>query len=552
MKLSELFRFILLMLSLNICISCRQSEITGILSDVESYIMDRPDSALAVIESIDESSLGNRRNRAHHALLHAMALDKNYVDVSDDSLAQTAVKYFRKKGSPKYYIRSLYYLGLSYYYAKEYDKAIIEFTRAESLAKKCDSLYLGFVKVAMSDIYSINYNSVEEQRCLEEALNVYTSINAEYYVAVAKMRLARAYINNEYYDRAKCLLDSLTHSDKIPYNIRRHAIRDLAYLYSVQEKPNPVLSSDLYNELLENGGETVMTLRNYWTWAYALCLSGETAESEDMVNELEKIDTSGTAAYWQYRISKNLGNNEKALHFLETHLKKDNEQITDILKQSFSCAQRDYYESQTLISEYKLYKRNMIIYIVSLFSVLVLFVFGVLAVSLINKQKEEKAKYLQYAEEISRQLKEYEMCDGTSLKKKYISLYKEKYTTLGELFEQYVQSSGRVDAERMIYKKVTSLIEELRAEMNNSDEFEAMLDKDMYGVMTNLRKELPKLKEKYYRLFIYIAVGFDPTVISHFMDCTINIVYIMKSRLKGKIVKLNTLHKEQFLEIINS
>ena len=165
------------------------------------------------------------------------------------------------------------------------------------------------------------------------------------------MRLARAYINNEYYDRAKCLLDSLTHSDKIPYNIRRHAIRDLAFLYIVQENPNPELASDLYNELLESGGENVMTLRNYWTWAYALCLSGETAESEEMITELERMDTSGTAAYWQYRISKNLGNNAKTLHFLETHLKKDNEQITDILKQSFSCAQRDYYESQTLISE---------------------------------------------------------------------------------------------------------------------------------------------------------------------------------------------------------
>ena len=54
-----------------------------------------------------------------------MALDKNYIDVSDDSLALTALDYYDSRGDRKYKARSLYYLGLSYYYSQEYDKAII-------------------------------------------------------------------------------------------------------------------------------------------------------------------------------------------------------------------------------------------------------------------------------------------------------------------------------------------------------------------------------------------------------------------------------------------
>lgn len=63
------------------------------LKDVESYISERPDSALAVLESMDRGELKSRRSEAHHALLHAMALDKNYIDVTDDSLASVAVRY---------------------------------------------------------------------------------------------------------------------------------------------------------------------------------------------------------------------------------------------------------------------------------------------------------------------------------------------------------------------------------------------------------------------------------------------------------------------------
>lgn len=67
--------------------SCSIRDVRNQLKDVESYIAERPDSALAIIESIDSTVLRTKGLQAHHALLHAMALDKNYIDVKDDSLA---------------------------------------------------------------------------------------------------------------------------------------------------------------------------------------------------------------------------------------------------------------------------------------------------------------------------------------------------------------------------------------------------------------------------------------------------------------------------------
>ena len=128
-------KHLLYILPVIILTSCTAIDVRRTLNDVETYIAERPDSALSVLESIDTTSLTTKGLRAHHALLHAMALDKNYIDVTDDSLALTAVNYFQKRGPKKNYARSLYYLALSYYYNEQYDKSIIELSKAEPVAE---------------------------------------------------------------------------------------------------------------------------------------------------------------------------------------------------------------------------------------------------------------------------------------------------------------------------------------------------------------------------------------------------------------------------------
>ncbi len=86
--------------------SCTTYGVRKELSDIESYIMERPDSALTMLEAMDRNDLEQERDKARHALLHAMALDKNYIDVSDDSIAQVAVDYYSKHGLEKYKARS--------------------------------------------------------------------------------------------------------------------------------------------------------------------------------------------------------------------------------------------------------------------------------------------------------------------------------------------------------------------------------------------------------------------------------------------------------------
>lgn len=538
-----------MILSMAILVGCTSAKVNSTLKDVESYISERPDSALAILESIGRADLKSRRSEAHHALLHAMALDKNYIDVTDDSLASVAVRYYSKHGPKKYLARSLYYKGLSYFNNGQYDKSIIELSKAESEASISDSLYLGFIKVLQSNIYNINYSESTSINLLEEALSIYTSLHSEYYMFIAKHELAIAYTNIERYDDAEKLLKELISSDKLNTRILTKSLGDYAFLLAVRSNPNFKEAVEFYEKTATVEDGRYMSKQDYWVWAHALAETGDFDRSQQIVDMLSPIDTSGTAYYWQYEIAKIKGDKDKAFELFEEFSRKNNQEVVQILKQSISSVQRDYYQSQYEISDYKLRVRSLILYIVTLSSIIViaLIVFSVIRYR--RRKDAEKEYYISYAEEVNRQLDEFKNGTYSALQKKYISMHKEKYETLQTLFEKFLQSDGRIDAEKLVYKKVVSLINELKEDIQNSSRFDKILDSELDGIMTNLKTEFPKLNQRYYMLFGYLALGFNYPIISHFMGCSENAVRIIKNRLKSTIKNSDAEHKSEFLEV---
>ena len=529
---------------------CTPAKVYSILKDVESYIYERPDSALTVLESINRSNLKSRRSEAHHALLHAMALDKNYIDVTDDSLASVAVRYYQKHGPKKNLVRSLYYKGLSYYYNKEYDKSIIELSKAEPIASTYDSLYLGFVKVLQSNIHNINYNSSEEINALEKALEVYVSLKADYYVDVARQRLSQAYMAEERYDDAELLLNELLKSGRLNQRMNAQTMGDYAFLMGTRPDADYETAVTYFEKTAQVEGGRYLSWQDYWVWAHALAETGAFERSQQIVEMLNPIDTSGTAYYWQYAIAKTLRKTSEALYLFEKFSDKNNGEVVQILKQSISTAQRDYYKSQYEISDYKLKLRGITLSVVVILSAFIIAIIVSSAARYRRKKEEEKVYYIRYAEEVNRQLEEFKCGAFSDLQKKYIALHKSKYETLQTLFEKYMQSDDRVDAEKLIYKKVISLIDDLRRDIENTSKFDKYLDTELGGIMKHLHTEFPKLNKRYYKLFGYLALGFNTSIISHFMGCSENAVRIIKNRLKSTIKSSEAEHKTEFLEII--
>ena len=534
----------------SIIAGCTSIDVRKKLNDIDSNIAEHPDSALAEIQSISPSDLKTKGLKAHHALLHAMALDKNYIDVTDDSLALTAVRYYRKHGPKKNLARAMYYLALSYYYDGQNEKSIIELSKAESVAEKYDSLYWGFVKMLQANAYNNNYNDIEQMKCMEKALEIYTDINTEYYINIAKLRLTEAYIDNNKYNDAEKILNELIYSEQISNQIQKKSIINYAFLLATKPEADYLSASSMYEKYASDEEIGYMTTQDYWVWAFSLSKIGERERSKALVDELKQIDSSGTAFYFMYAIAKNEGKHKEALDYLEKFSDKNNDEVIEILKQSISVIQRDYFQSQYETADYKAHNRLIIIILICIVSLLTGLLIYYSAIRYKKKKEEEKNEYIRYAEEVIHQLKELQKDSYTDLQKKYISMYKTKYETVRNLYEKYVQSDGRTDVEHLMYKKVVSIINDLRNDIGDSKSLERILNEDMNEILSFLHKELPDLSKKDHILIGYLALGFDTVLISHFLNCTTNSIYIRKSRLKKTIEESDAEHKKLFLEII--
>ncbi len=115
---------------------CFNSNYKSELSHVECIIQADPESALKEIRCIDKNSLLRKKDYALYSLLLSMALDKNYIDISADTLIMPAVKYYSH--SHDYYRKflSYYSLGRIYENAEEYDKALSAYISASKVPQK--------------------------------------------------------------------------------------------------------------------------------------------------------------------------------------------------------------------------------------------------------------------------------------------------------------------------------------------------------------------------------------------------------------------------------
>ena len=166
----HLLAFLIIMLGQCSC-SSRQTAAT--LNDVETYIQQRPDSALATIRAIDTTTLTTRSLRAHYALLHAMALDKNWIDTTDVNVVMPAVDYYAKHGTADQKMKAYYYLGRIQYNGHDPNSAIISYTQAEIVSGESqDEGFKGLLALAMSDIYKNAHYADKEQEYVEKGMDL--------------------------------------------------------------------------------------------------------------------------------------------------------------------------------------------------------------------------------------------------------------------------------------------------------------------------------------------------------------------------------------------
>lgn len=82
-----------------LCWGCKQTDVTQVLDRAETCMAERPDSSLYLLRTLDKRHISGSLRKARYALLYSQALDKNYIDVDNDSLIRVAVDYYKGHGT---------------------------------------------------------------------------------------------------------------------------------------------------------------------------------------------------------------------------------------------------------------------------------------------------------------------------------------------------------------------------------------------------------------------------------------------------------------------
>lgn len=190
--------------------SCTNRKIIRELNDVESYISERPDSALHVLDSLSKAGIQGQEANAKFALLYSMSLDKNTIDVTDDSLINTAVNRYRRHGTADERLKSYYYQGRIYQNAGDNEAAMESFVKAEVYAGQAhDRSAAGLLYLAMSNI---SMDIFDMEKVIEYSLyaeSIFKEIKDTARYTSSLVKITTYYSIQEDRGKVSCMLDTL-------------------------------------------------------------------------------------------------------------------------------------------------------------------------------------------------------------------------------------------------------------------------------------------------------------------------------------------------------
>lgn len=535
------------LLAVFILASCSSRQTALTLDDIDTFIQNFPDSALTELRAIDTTTLTTHNLRAHYALLHAMALDKNWIDTTDISIVMPAVEYYDRHGDGDRRAKAWYYLGRIQQNGRHYDEAIISFLRAERVAKPLsDDYFKSLICQAISVIYSESYYFEEalsySQRSYSYSLKCFDTLGAN----ASLYRIAMDLSNVERFDESDSLFCILINERKVHPNLKSSIMCNYAL--------NLVTRNEEYEQavfLFEDVISSVGSLRkpNYWgAYAYALTQTGKSQRANGIFKQLEAQDNDQALYYktWKSMADADAGFFETAYHLQKVASDIQSKNVREVLKQSAVKAQKEFLEQENHELEKAAKKRQHVAWS----SAIILLISSLLLLLLFKHLKErslkEKEEMLEAYKDLNAELDRIEE-EKASVRNHYIQMFQTHFRHIGHINEMLVHYQTK-ESENNLYKELKKAIHKVEIDEHGQREFEKMLNDSFDNVMERFRNAFPGKKPRYYQLVSFLFTGFSTTTI-----CTIlsnynkHNIYVEKSRLKQMIIDSASPDKELFL-----
>lgn len=568
--------------------SCASKEAKRIMDTADAVMWTRPDSALAVLESIDTLSLKTRAQRARYSLLYTMALARNHRDIPDLRIIKPAASYYERHGSNDDRMKMYFYLGTAQYDTGDPESAIASYLRAKEYSFHSDNLvFKGIISSSISDVYLWNNNNSESILYCKEACDYFAQAKDSFRLWNTTGLLANRYSNIRDWAKADSLYSIFFSQPIRDTSIYARQLLNLAWNNIFKPGSDPHESIDLFRKATGEFGGTP-SLSDYCVYAYASEIIGDYDTANDLIRQLENVDSSSTILkIWKYRISKHRADYKTALTYLEQSLNDQNSEVLETVGQSVALAQSDYYENKSLLLDKDRRLQRQVKWMIFLIAVMMV----ASGLGIYSKRKKiwqrqvEEMSFIN--DEVSQRLNEALLSEKEHLRSidslasanelaekniqtlseklssaaekeqvlmglraKYVQANKRRYAQLNVLCRQYLESpNASRNGKDKIYaevKKILAILDE-----PNQKELESMLDDNLDGIMSKLRAAIPDTTEKDFRFISFLVLGFDTKTISRMMDYNVNTVYTKRYIIKEKISKLDGENKALFSEFIS-
>lgn len=169
MKSKFLNILIIIIINLNI-ISCSENpaQTEKVLNQAETLLEELPDSALTLLNQTDFPKNLNKSLYYKYILLTIQAKDKNYLDITHDSIIKEASNYFVEVNDYNRAATAMFYWGRINLYNENYQTAINEFLTAIDLAQKAQNFNL--LGLIYGDIGIIYRKQLKLEKSIEHYL----------------------------------------------------------------------------------------------------------------------------------------------------------------------------------------------------------------------------------------------------------------------------------------------------------------------------------------------------------------------------------------------
>ncbi len=525
------------------------------LQEIESYIEEDPKRALEEIRNITPDNLLSPRAKAKHALLHSMALDKNYIDLTTDSIIVPAVKYYSKHGSADDRLLMHYYMGRIYENAGDDANAAIELSKGESLAPSvCNNVALGRLYSCFSNIYNRTKNSSKEVEYASKAYDIFKSAGSQKYCNLFLGKLAIAYANARYYEVADSLYRIGIMTAKNDTLSMKLYLGGYARLKVLKPNPEPNEAIALLKKMVEEY-KLPLSSKLYFVYAYSLQQLGREKECDAIIEQLKTVG-SDQLDYWQYLIYKYRGDDDLALKSLEKSSITYESQMIGFLSNTVDHNLQEYYSTEA--EKNKLQMKLRVSYLVLALALMASgAAFVIIYLFRVNKKKrqdienslllyENACKTLEvYGVQYAEQNHSIDM-----LRSELAQSYKKQFSVIGELCLTYLTKQDRKDVKDHIYKKVVNMIANISDNKKLHKRLEDQINAELDNILINMRVDMPELTDDDIRFISYCIIGFDATIISTILNISCSNVYTKKSRYRSKIKQLSSANKNFYLRYV--